>query len=113
MKLEIKVNKDTMKVIGNGAVKIGKSIVVEGTKAVALKGAAAVITQGFDEGFGKVNELTLDDMLKGGKKNNKPKEKKKLFSFKKKDEGVTDKVELEVETVEVVDAEIVEDDKKK
>lgn len=76
MKFDIKLDKEQLKVIGAGAGKIGKAIIVEGTKAVILKGAAAVITQSFDEGLGGVKELSMDDVLKGGKKYNKPKKTK-------------------------------------
>lgn len=97
MKFELKLNKEQLVEIGKGAGKIGKAIVIEGTKAVALKSAAAVITQGFDEGFGNVKNLSMDDMLAGGKKKNEAKKNKKsLFSFKKKDE-----------TEELTDEEIV------
>lgn len=85
MKINIKVNKDQMVALGNGAKKVGKEIVFEGTKAVVLKGVMAVVTQSFDGGLGSVKELSMDDVLKGGKKHNKPaKEKKRLFNFKKK-----------------------------
>ncbi len=105
MKFKLKMDKEQMKAIGKGAGKIGKAIVVEGTKAVALKGAAAVITQSFDEGFSKVKDLSLDDVLKGGKKHNKPaKEKKKLFSFKKKEKTE----ELAEEAVGVADVEYLD-----
>lgn len=100
MKFEFKLDKEQVMEIGKGAKKIGKAIIVEGTKAVALKSAAAFITQSFDEGIGSVKKLDLDDVLKGGKKK---KPKAALFSFKKKkDEGLEAEVELETtETDEV------------
>lgn len=104
--MKINFNKEQAKAFGKGAGKVGKAIVIEGTKAVVLKTAAAVITQSFDEGFSKVKELSLDDMLKGGKKNNK--EKKKLFSFKKKDKTEELAEEVGDATEEVADAEFVE-----
>ena len=105
--MKIEMNKDVLVELGKGAGKIGKSIIVEGTKAVVLKSTAAVITQAFEGGFGSVNELDLDDMLKGGKKN---KTKGKLFSFKaKKDEGTVEaEVDVEVEEDEVIIPEKVE-----
>lgn len=100
MKFTLKVSKDQMVNIGKGAGKLGKQIVVEGTKAVALKGVAAVITQSFDEGFGSIKELKFDDVIKGGKKKNKPpKVKKKLFN-KKKDETEEFIAEFKTEDVE-------------
>lgn len=104
MKFELKVNKEQFIEVGKVAGKLGKAIVIEGTKAVALKGAAAVITQGFDEGFGNVKNLSMDEMLAGGKKKHEAKKNKKsLFSFKKKDkteELIDDIAEATVETEE-------------
>lgn len=107
MKFELKLDKEQLVAIGKGAGKIGKAIIVEGTKAVALKGATAVITQSFDQGIGGVKELGLDDMLNGGKKK---KPKKSLFSFNKKKNGTEETFEAEVE-LEVVDADIIEPSK--
>jgi hypothetical protein len=107
MKFELKVSKEQLKEIGKGAGKIGKAIVIEGTKAVALKGAAAVITQSFDEGLGGVKELKLDDMLNGGKKKKKP--KKALFAFKKnKDEAIEAVVETAEAATEEVEVEVID-----
>lgn len=95
MKFELKLDKEVAVEIGKGASKIGKAILVEGTKAVALKSANAVITQVFDREAGPVSDLKLDDYLKGGKKKNKP--KAALFSFKKKKgESVEAEVELDI-----------------
>ena len=101
MKFELKVNKEQLQEVGKGAGKIGKAIIVEGMKAVALKGATAVITQSFDGGLGSVTDLGLDDVLKGGKK----KPKGALFSFKKTKEGDKETLEAEVE----LDAEVAEE----
>lgn len=107
MKFNIKMDKEQLVAIGKGAGKIGKAIIVEGTKAVALKGATAVITQSFDKGTGSIKELELDDLLNGGKKK---KPKKALFSFKKKKDEteVTLESEVAVETVDTEEAEVVE-----
>ena len=103
MKFELKMDKEQLKEIGRGLGKIGKTIIVEGTKAVALKGAAAVITQSFDGGLGSIKNLELDDVLRGGKKKEP---KKAIFSFKKTKGGIDDSLETEVdvEYTEVVDA---------
>lgn len=118
MKFAVNLNKEQWVAIGKGAGKIGKAIIVEGTKAVALKGAAAVITQSFDEGVGGIKDLSLDDVIKGGKKK---KPKKSLFAFKKAvaEEALEEVVEDLVETednedvdvnveVEVVEGEIID-----
>lgn len=104
MKFELKLNKEQFVAIGKGAGKIGKAIIVEGTKAVALNSAKAVITQSFNKNSGGIKSLGLDDLLKGGK-NKKP--KKALFSFKKKKDVTEGTLEAVVE-VETVEAEIVE-----
>lgn len=109
MKFELKLNKEQFVELGKGAGKIGKAILVEGTKAVALNGAQAVIKQSFEGGLGSINELELDDVLKGGKKKNAP--KKALFSFKKKTKGTGDDLEttVDVEFAEEAEVTIVED----
>lgn len=55
-------NIDT-KVIGERALTLGKQIIIEGTKAVALKAAATVVTKGFDDGFSSIKTLTFDDVV--------------------------------------------------
>lgn len=107
MKFELKMDKETMATIGKGAGKIGKTIVIEGTKAVVLKGANAVIVQSFDGGLGSVNELNLDDILRGGKKKES---KNGLFSFKKKTKGDGDNLETEVDITFAEDAEVTIDE---
>lgn len=91
--MEFNINKEQLKGIGNIGLKIGKSIVIEGTKALVLKAAAATITQGFEEGFGSVKDLTLDDVLEGKKRS----EKRNIF--KKKTNTVT-RTELTKEELE-------------
>lgn len=73
--MKFNITKEQLEGYGKIGLKIGKSIIVEGTKTLALKGAAAVITTSFEEGFGNVKTLTLDEVLKGGK----DKTKKTLF----------------------------------
>lgn len=107
MKFELKMDKEVLGTIGKGAGKIGKTIVVEGTKAVVLKGAHAVITQSFEGGLGSVNELDLDDILRGGKKKES---KNGLFSFKKKTKGDGDNLETEVDITFAEDAEVTIDE---
>lgn len=99
--MKLQFNKETMKDLGNAGLKIGKSIIVEGTKAVLVKGTVAVITTSFEEGANGVKSLTLDKMLG----NDKKKETKSLFKRKKK-------VEVEIVDVEeLVNEAIVESDK--
>lgn len=106
--MKIEFNKEQFIAIGKGAGKIGKAIIIEGTKAVALNSAKAVITQSFNKDSGGIKELELDDMLRGGKK----KPKKALFKFKKDKDEDKETLETEVE-IEMVEAEIVEPETKK
>lgn len=104
MKVNIKMDKEQLKTIGNGALKIGKAIIIEGTKAVAFNGVKAVVSTSYTKGLGGVKELELDDYINGGKK----KKAKKLFSFKKKKNETEGTLETEV-VIETVEAdEIVE-----
>lgn len=66
--MNFNINKEQLKGIGSIAGRIGKSIVIEGTKALILKGAAVAITTSFEEGLGGVKNITLDDVLDGKKK---------------------------------------------
>lgn len=83
MNLNMNVNKEQLKEIGNAGLRIGKFIVVEGTKALVLKTAAVSITTSFEKGVGGVKSIGLDDIV--GEKKDKS-NKKKWFSKKKKDE---------------------------
>lgn len=78
----MKFNQEMAKTLGQAGLKIGKTIIVEGTKSVVLKTAVATITTTFDEGFGAIKDLKLDDYLRGGKE----KPTKGLFNKKRKKE---------------------------
>ena len=88
----MKLSNEQLKSIGNVGLRIGKAIVVEGTKALVLKGAAAAITTGFEDGIDGIKRMTLDDILKDKKDES---EKKPLFGRKKK------VVEIEIDDTEV------------
>lgn len=115
MNLNLKMDKEQLKMIGSTGLRIGKAIVVEGTKALVLKTAAKAITTSFEDGFSGVKQLGLDDVL--GKKEDKP--KKKWFSKKKNDaEEVLEEISSTIDTDKVVgikinDADIEIIDKKK
>lgn len=93
--MKFNINEEQLKGLGKAGLRIGKSIVVEGTKAVLLKGTAAAINASFENGIDGVKNLTLDDVLKDTKESKK--EKKGLFNRKKK------VVEIEVEETEVTE----------
>lgn len=96
MNFNMNVNKEQWKEIGNTGLRIGKFIVVEGTKALVLKTAAKAITTSFEDGIGGVKQIGLDDII-GKKKEDKPKKK----WFGKKEDVVEELLEIAVEnTVE-------------
>lgn len=100
--MKLQINEAQLKAVGQVGLRIGKSIVVEGTKAVLLKGAAVAINTSFEKGIDGVKDLRLDDLLKDKKVESKP-EKKKLgfFGRKKKEEvEIIDVDELIEEAVE-------------
>jgi hypothetical protein len=97
--MEFNINKDVLKGIGNVGLKLGKAIVIEGTKAVILNAAATAIKTSFDEGLDGVKNLTFDDYIEGKDKKKKS-VKGGLFGKKKNKE---DEI-----IVEIIDA-----DKKK
>jgi hypothetical protein len=88
--MKIEMNAQQLKKIGMVAGQVGKAIVIEGVKGLALKAAGNVITTALDDGFDAVKKLSLDEVI-GVEKKDKPK-KKKLFSKKKKDEEILDDV---------------------
>ena len=99
--MEFKVNKEQLKVLGKATLKVGKSIIIEGTKAVAVKSMTNVIMEGFDNGVDGVKKLSLDNVLgtkkKGEVDSEEPvKEKKSLFKRKKKGEIVPEEVEMTI-----------------
>lgn len=87
--MKFNINEEQLKGIGKIGLRIGKAIVVEGTKAVVLKGTAVAINASFENGIEGVKNLSLGDVLKDEKDSN---EKKGLFRRKKK--------EVQIETVE-------------
>lgn len=95
MKFNIKVDKEDLKVYAKTAGRVGKAVVVEGTKALVLKAATKAIKATFDGDFDAVKNLTLDDVI-GKPKEAKP--KKVWFGKKDKKEEV-----VELEEVEVVE----------
>lgn len=100
--MNLNINKDVLKGIGNVGLKLGKAIVIEGTKAVVLNAAATAIKTSFEEGFDGVKNLKFDDYIEGKKE--KKAAKKGLFKAKiKKENGDEEEIE----------AELIEKDKKK
>lgn len=93
--MNINIDKEQVKVIGKTGLRIGKAIVIEGVKALALKTATTAIEKSFTDGLGSIRDLSLDDVL-GDKKDKQPKQKKGLsFRKKKEDDIVTVTVEEE------------------
>lgn len=104
--MKITLNKEQMVKIGMAGLKVGKTIIIEGTKAVVAKGATKMIMEGFDNGIDGIKKMTLDDVL--GKKIEEgseeiKKEKKGFFKRKKKDKTE----EIEVSIVKDEDGDII------
>jgi hypothetical protein len=93
--MNIKFDKELLKGIGNISLKLGKSIVIEGTKAVILNAAATTIKTSFDEGFDGVKNLKFDDLIDGKDKKKKSK-KKGLFAKVKNENGEEEEIEVEI-----------------
>lgn len=92
--MEFKLDKDQLRKGGKIALRVGKAVVVEGVKALALKTAATTITGAF-EGK-KVTEITLDDVI--GKEKEKG-DSKKWFSRKKKENEIEETIEELTENI--------------
>lgn len=98
--MNIKVTKAGLKTVGEVSLKVGKSIVVEGTKAVAGKAAYNVVAASFDKKHGGVKALTVDKVL-GTDKKKKFGIKGNLFKKKHKEEEVEELAEAVVDVLEV------------
>lgn len=81
----VNINKEMLQKAGEVSLRVGKRIIIEGTKAVVLKGTIATMEAKFE---GK--EVNLDTIL-GDKKETK--EKKSFFKRKKKVKIESDVVE--------------------
>ena len=102
--MNIKVTKEGLKTVGNAGLKIGKSIIVEGTKSVALQATGNVFVALFDKKKGGVKGLTVDKVLGNDKKTKRKlaliKKGSKLFKKKDKEE-IKELAEEVVETIDV------------
>lgn len=104
--MNININKEVLQKAGEVGLKIGKRIVIEGTKAVILKGTASVIEAKFE---GK--DVTLDTVLGEDKKQEK-KVKKSLFKKKKKVKVGSDSSEEVIIDLDVVEEMIPNEERK-
>lgn len=95
---KINMDKEQMKVIGEKGLRIGKTIVLEGVKAVVVKTTVGVINAGFEKGGGleaAKNKLKFDEVF-GKSKVDKPKKK----WFAKKEDVVADLIDEIIEDPE-------------
>lgn len=92
--MKFNVNQEMLKGIGNMGLRIGKQIVIEGTKAVILNAAATTIKTSFDEGLDGVKNLNFDDLLEG--KDRKKKLKRKMSMKVRNDKGEEEQVDIKV-----------------
>lgn len=113
--MKINITKENLKDVGTAGLKVGKAIIIEGTKAVAWNGAMNVMKASFKDGDDGVKGLTVDKFLGKGKKSKKTKIVKSIFKRKKKEDidvpdvtvsNVADDTIIEV--VEEVTVEVVE-----
>lgn len=107
--MKITLSKEQMVNIGKAGLKIGKTIIIEGTKAVIVKGTTKVVMEGLDNGLDGIKNMSLDTVL-GKTDEDKPekvkKDKKGFFKRKKKEvEAIEVSIENNEDTV-VVEADI-------
>lgn len=63
--MEFNINKEQLKGFGKVGLKLGKAVIIEGIKGLALKGAMVGINTAFSGG--KIKSITLDDVIAGQK----------------------------------------------
>lgn len=64
--MEFNINKEQLKGFGKIGLKLGKAVVIEGTKALVLKTAMVGINTAFSGE--SIKSITLDDVISGKKK---------------------------------------------
>lgn len=112
--MKINISKEQLVGLGKAGLKVGKAIIIEGTKAVAVKSVTAVIMEGFDNGSEGIKNLSVDKLVSGGKvKEDKPKKEGGLFKRRKKKEeeidGPTDIIrDKEGDIVAIIKSDIVD-----
>lgn len=95
----ININKEQVQAIGEVGLKVGKKIILEGTKAVLIKGAVAALETSFDNGLKGFKGMSLDRFL-----GNDPEFKKEKVSFRRKKKVVVETEEVADEAIqEIVD----------
>lgn len=107
--MKITLNKEQMVKIGMAGLKVGKAIIVEGTKAVVAKGTTKMIMEGFDNGIDGIKKMTLDDVIGKGTEEKSEKVKKEKKGLFKRDKKKVKEVEVSIENNEntvVVEADI-------
>lgn len=103
MKFELKLDKAQMKVIGEKGLRVGKTIVIEGVKAIVVKTTLGVINTGFEKGGNleaAKEKLSFDEVF-GKQKVIGVKTKKKWFA--KKQDVVADLIDEIIENPETAD----------
>lgn len=90
--MNFKIDKELVKMVGNGAWRLTKKIAWEGTKAVAVETATKAIKTGFDSGMDGVKQLKFDDIV-GKEKVKEDKPKKKWFPLGKKKDQIEEILE--------------------
>jgi len=61
--MKAQITKEGLKVVGHYGVRLGKTVVIEGCKAVIFNTAKTVAVTGFEEGLDSVKELKWNDFL--------------------------------------------------
>ena len=94
--MNINISKETLKTVGDAGLRIGKRVILEGSKAVILKGAMTTLEASFDKGVNGVKGLTLGKLLG----EDKVKTKKSLFKRKEKVESKIEELEVKAEEID-------------
>ena len=104
--MKVNISKETLKTVGDASLRIGKRVLIEGSKAVILKGAVTTLEASFDKGVDGVKGLTLGKLLG----EDKAAKKKGLFKRKEKvehtiEELIEEEIEIEQQISDIVEEE--------
>lgn len=112
--MKINVNLGQLKTVGNYGLRLGKTIVIEGTKAVAINTAKTFFTAGYEGGIDGMKSVGWNDLLsdKEARTYKKLKKKEKVSSLKAENAMLKKKLakmeEEEIVIVAVEDTEVTE-----
>jgi len=106
MNFNFNVDKEKLKVVGKTTVRIGKAIVIEGSKGLLKNALLTALDKSYKGGMSSIKDIRLDDVI-GEEKPKLPKEPRKKW-FSKESKAVEALIEETKELAEDAAEEVVD-----